>query len=123
MPLAGSSTGTEWSPELGRRGIRHPHLHALGQHMHERAKHGHGIDLAALVHQDEHVKGIEQQLRRFLRELLADAGRAGHVRTDIPPEELASYCLHALSAAGNAPSKPAVHRLVDVTLAGLGITE
>jgi hypothetical protein len=32
---------------------------------------------------------------------------------------LASYCLHALGAAGSLPSKAAVHRLVTVTLAGL----
>jgi hypothetical protein len=33
--------------------------------------------------------------------------------------ELASYCLHALTAAGTLPSKAAVRRLVTVTLAGL----
>ena len=34
-------------------------------------------------------------------------------------DELASYCLHALTAASSLPSKAAVRRLVKVTLAGL----
>jgi hypothetical protein len=36
-----------------------------------------------------------------------------------PPDELASFCLHAITAAGSLPSKTAVRRLVTVTLAGL----
>jgi AcrR family transcriptional regulator len=94
-------------------------LRALAAHMHEGAKHGHGTDLHALVHQDRHIKVIEQQLRRFVRDLIAEAAKTGHVRTDIPPDELASYCLHAISAAANTSSRQAVQRLVDLTLAGL----
>jgi hypothetical protein len=41
------------------------------------------------------------------------------VRNDVPPDELAAYCLHALNAARSLPSKAAVRRLVTVTLAGL----
>ena len=33
--------------------------------------------------------------------------------------ELVTYCLHAIGAASGLPSKAAVRRLVDVTLAGL----
>ena len=51
--------------------------------------------------------------------LLADAAVAGAVRSDIDPGELASYCLHALTAAGNLPSKEAVRRLLAVTMSGL----
>jgi hypothetical protein len=89
----------------------------------EGARHGHDTDLHALVHQDRHLKGIEHQLRGFLRDLVGEAAKTGHVRADIPPDELASYCLHAVSAAANAPSKPAVQRLVDLTLAGLRPTQ
>jgi AcrR family transcriptional regulator len=78
-----------------------------------------GTDVAALVHQDQHVARAEQQLTRFLRDLLADGVRSGDVRDDVPPGELAGYCLHALSAAGRLASKAAVRRLVMVTLAGL----
>src|SRR5215212_6500884 len=38
---------------------------------------------------------------------------------DVAPDELASYCLHALAAASSLPSKAAVRRLVTVTVAGL----
>ena len=48
-----------------------------------------------------------------------EATAAGAVREDVPPAELTSYCLHALTAASRLASKVAVHRLVTVTLAGL----
>ncbi|GIH73152.1 hypothetical protein Mth01_54050 [Sphaerimonospora thailandensis] len=38
---------------------------------------------------------------------------------DVAPDELASYCLHALTAAATRPSEAAVHRLADVTRTGL----
>jgi AcrR family transcriptional regulator len=83
-----------------------------------RGRHG-SEELAALLHRPEHVAHAEQQLVDLFRELLAEAAAAGALRDDVAPEELASYCLHALSAAGNLPSEPAVRRLVTVTLAGL----
>jgi hypothetical protein len=61
----------------------------------------------------------EKQLREMIRDLLAEAAKAGDVRTDIPPGELAGYCVSALSAATGLSSKAAVQRLVTVTLAGL----
>jgi AcrR family transcriptional regulator len=79
----------------------------------------HDSELAALLHRDEQVARAEQHLRGMMRQLLADAAAAGDVRDDIGPDELASYCLHALAAAGSLPSKAAVHRLVAVTLTGL----
>jgi len=55
----------------------------------------------------------------MIRELLTAGAATGDLRADVAPEELASYCLHALSAANTLPSKAAVRRLVKVTLAGL----
>jgi hypothetical protein len=55
----------------------------------------------------------------MIRVLLTECARAGDIRDDVAPGELASYCLHALGAAGSLPSKAAVRRLVSVTLAGL----
>lgn len=78
-----------------------------------------GSELAALLHQGEHVHRAQQHLVDFLQDLLAEGARAGQVRDDVPPGELAVYCLHALSAAGALSSTAAVHRLVAVTLAGL----
>jgi hypothetical protein len=55
----------------------------------------------------------------MIRDLLAAAAEAGDVRDDVSPEELASYCVHALDGAGEHRSKASVGRLVSVTLAGL----
>jgi len=87
--------------------------YALIQHEH------HGTELAALLHRGEHVARAEQHLRDFIRGLLVDGAKAGDIRDDVAPNELASYCLHALNAASSLPSKAAVRRLVTVTLAGL----
>ena len=76
-------------------------------------------ELAALLHRDEQVGRAEQHVRDMIRELLAEGAEAGDVRDDVAPDELASYCLHALTAARTLPSKAAVRRLVAVTLAGL----
>ncbi len=79
----------------------------------------HGTELAALVHRDEHVAEARQHLTDLIRDLLAKAAETGDVREDVLPDELASYCLHALSAASSLPSEAAVRRLVTITLAGL----
>ncbi len=79
----------------------------------------HGTELAALLHRGEHIARAHQHLSGFIQDLLAEAAKAGDVRDDVAPDELASYCLHALSAASRLPSKAAVHRLVAVTVAGL----
>lgn len=79
----------------------------------------HGTDLSAFLHRGEHIARVQQQLNDLFRDLLAEAATAGLVRDDIPPEELASYCQHSLTAAGSLPSEAAVRRLVTVVLAGL----
>ncbi len=79
----------------------------------------HGTELAALLHRGAHVARVQQQLSDLIRDLLTEAAETGDLRGDIPPDELASYCLHALAAASSLRSKAAVRRLVAVTLAGL----
>lgn len=79
---------------------------------------GHG-DRAPLLHQGPHVARARQHLVDFVRGLLDECVEGDTVRDDIPTQELAHYCLHALSAAGDLGSKAAVRRLVTVTLAGL----
>jgi AcrR family transcriptional regulator len=78
-----------------------------------------GTEVAALLHRGKHIVEAQQQLRALIRELLAEGARAGVLRDDVAPDELATYCLHALTAASALKSKAAVHRLVSVTLAGL----
>jgi AcrR family transcriptional regulator len=87
--------------------------YALIQHEH------HGTELAALLHQGEHVAHAQQHLNHLIQDLLTEVATTGDLRNDVPPDELASYCLHALTAASNLPSKAAVRRLVTVTIAGL----
>ncbi len=78
-----------------------------------------GSDLAAFLHRGEYLAHAHQQLSDLVRDLLSEGVQSGEVREDVPAEELAGYCLHALNAAGSLPSKDAVRRLVTVTLAGL----
>src|SRR5215472_2988850 len=90
--------------------------YALIQHEFREA---HRSELAAHLHQGEHVARGQQQLRELVRDLVASATAAGQIRGDVAADELAAFCLHALAAATSLPSKAAVRRLVQVTLAGL----
>ena len=95
-------------------------LEAYALIAHEHHSHElHGTELAALLHRGEHVARAQQQLSDFIRDLLTEGAATGDLRDDVAPDELASYCLHALTAASSLPSKAAVRRLVTVTLAGL----
>ena len=95
-------------------------LEAYAQMTHERSKQaGHASDIAALVHRDEHIAGVQRHLHELFRDILARAARNGAVRKDVPPDELARYCVHALAAASRLSGKAAISRLVALTLAGL----
>jgi AcrR family transcriptional regulator len=97
--------------------------YALIDHEHHGSEsHGRHLQdpmLAAMLHRGGHVARAESELSAMLRDLIAQAVRTGDVRDDIAPPELATYCLHALSAASNLPSKAAVRRLISVTMDGL----
>ncbi len=93
-------------------------LEAFALISHESHGH-HDAELAAFLHRDAQVARAQRQLRDMIRDLLIEVAETGALRVDVAPDELASYCLHALGAAGSLPSKAAVHRLVTVTLAGL----
>lgn len=79
----------------------------------------HDTELAAELHRGEHVAAAHRRLHAFVRELIADAAADGAVRRDVPADELAAYCLHALAAAGALRDEAAVQRLVRTTLSGL----
>lgn len=82
--------------------------------------HGHrATELAALLHRGDHVAHAQRHLHAMIRDLIREAAEAGDVRDDIAPDELARYCLHALTAASGLTARAARHRLVEVTLAGL----
>jgi AcrR family transcriptional regulator len=88
--------------------------------MSRQSPHGHHDgDLAALLHRHEQVGHAQRKLHAMIREVIADGASTGDLRNDVAPAELASFCLHALTAAAGLPSKTAVRRLVSVTIDGL----
>jgi len=93
-------------------------LEAFAHISQESSKH-HGSELSVLLHRDQHITGAQQQLSEMIRDLITEGARAGALRADVAPDELATYCLHALTAASSLPSTAAIRRLVTVTLAGL----
>jgi AcrR family transcriptional regulator len=95
-------------------------LRAYALISHERFSHQHpGAELAAVLHRGGHLTHAQQHVHDLIKNLLAEAARSGRIRDDVAPDELASYCLHALAAASSLPSEAAVRRLVTVILAGL----
>jgi AcrR family transcriptional regulator len=93
-------------------------LEAFAEISSETRRH-HDTELAAVLHRDEQVVRAERLVHGLIRDLVTEAARSGHVRDDVPPDELASFCLHALAGAGAHRSRAAIRRLVGVTLAGL----
>src|SRR5215208_546207 len=73
-------------------------LEAYALILHESRGH-HDTELAAFLHRDEQVARAQQHLRDMIRDVLAEGAVTGDVRDDVVPDELASYCLHALTAA------------------------
>jgi len=81
---------------------------------------GHGdAGFAELLHRADQIGHAQRQVHEMIRDLLVAAAKAGDVRGDVPPDELASYCVHALARAGIHRSKAAIRRLVSLTIDGL----
>ena len=74
---------------------------------------------ATWLHQDAHLVGAQVELVEFIQHLIEDGVASGTVRDDVPPAELAEFCLHALAAAGAASSEDAARRLAAITLDGI----
>jgi len=87
-----------------------------------RKRRRHGDDeLAAVLHRSAEVRKLQRQLLDLISGLVAEAAAAGAVRQDVPAEELASYCVHALAAAGDS-STTAIDRLLDLVWTGITST-
>jgi hypothetical protein len=93
-------------------------LMAFGQIAMESHAHA-DTELTTLLHRGHEQMQPQAHLLEMLQGVIEEAAYEGGIRGDIPARELASYCLHALAAARALKSKPAVRRLVEVTLAGL----
>jgi AcrR family transcriptional regulator len=79
----------------------------------------HGSELAALLHGGEDVDQAQRHVLALIKDMLDEVKATGGLRDDVPSDELATYCVHALNAAASLSSEAAVRRLVEVTLAGI----
>ena len=90
-------------------------LDAYAKMVHEQ----HSSELVALLHHSEHaIRGYER-LEKLLRATISDGVRDGSFRRDVPPAELAMFCISALAAANRVASMAAVRRLARITLAAI----
>lgn len=80
-------------------------------------------EVTVSLHEGSHLAPAYLQLHGLIEDLLDEAARGGEIRDDIPPAELATFCLHALDAAPTLPSQAAAKRLVTTILAGLGTSD
>lgn len=80
---------------------------------------GHGGDVAAMLHRGPHIHRAHDAIRTLIRDVVVEGVERAQIRDDVPPDELASFCVAALSAASGAASKAAVRRLVALTLDAL----
>ena len=74
-----------------------------------------------LVHADKHVDAARRELHDLVARLIADSAATDQVRTDVDAAELATFCMHALTAAGDLRGDEAVAQLVSVTMVALRI--
>ena len=93
-------------------------LLAYAQIQHRR----HTSELSALLHRDQQAAPAAKNLRDLITALLVESAEAGDIRSDVPVDELAVYCINALGAAAGLKTKNAVDNLVLVTLAGVSRT-
>ena len=75
--------------------------------------------LAAALHGGAHHLEGRRRLRALLAGLLEEAGRAGELRDDVAPDELAAYCVSALGAAREVTDDRGRGRIAALTLDAL----
>lgn len=76
--------------------------------------------LANLLHKGGHAVHALDHLSALVAAIIAEGAEAGDLRKDMPPDELATFCLAAMAGARNLGSDAAIDRLVALTLDGLG---
>lgn len=91
------------------------HQHRVREHGHQ----PHGPELAEFLHAGARMANAHARLRTLVADLVRAAADAGDARADMAADELASFCLHALDGATEAPSAAAARRLVTLTLDAL----
>lgn len=79
----------------------------------------HGSELVQLVQRGEHVERGYRAFSGLLRDTIAEGVKRGQFREDVPPAELAIFCMNALGGAHALSSLAAVRRAVSVTVSAL----
>lgn len=83
-------------------------------------RHEHGNnDPGPVLHRDEQIAALRVRLHDLVTDAIVVAASAGAVRADVPADELADFCLHALGSAATLSSEDQVDRLVGVVWAAL----
>ena len=83
------------------------------------SQHSAAPDLVASLHAGDQLSKPETELRELLTGLIDEGIEASELRDDVPPAELALYCLNAAAGARYAETQAAVRRLLDVAMTGL----
>ena len=91
---------------------------AYGRICHQRRQHGEA-GLSAALHRHQSIDESQAQLVGIFADLISEAADADAVRRDVPPGELAVYCLSALEAGRIAATQPALDRLVELVWTSL----
>ena len=94
-------------------------LENLATMSYQAAKHDEASDLAATLHQGDHVSQAERDLHALFVGMVEDAVTGGFVRDDVPATELATFCVNAAMGARHLSSQAAVDRLTQLTMAGI----
>ncbi len=76
-------------------------------------------ELDEMVHVGVDHRDAQASLCNLFVDVIGESQTAGEVRTDMATAELATYCLHALSAAVDVTSHAALDRLVALVEASL----
>lgn len=71
------------------------------------------------LHGEHHTEAAGAELHRLMQDVLTEAVSRGTVRSDIPVEEVASFCINALDRGWTSSSTPALDRLIRMTLDGI----
>ena len=110
LELFASLAGGAGSPMERLARILTIHARNLGRHKGE---------VAAMLHGSGHVAHAWRHLTASLSALIRDGVSAGEIREDVEPDDLANYCLSAVSGASHLRSQAQVDQIVAVTLSGL----
>jgi AcrR family transcriptional regulator len=105
--------------ETRDRAEPHRRLAAVLESYARLSRRNHDQDLAAFLHREGPHHHAQDHVHAVLRELISDGAESGFVRGDVTPDELSTFCMHALGAAGDLHSKAAIRRLVGLTLDAL----